>query len=199
MRKWLAVLVLLLPLGLGACGDDDDKAKPPPPKEPTSESMARYCNMVVIEHPGPKGQILLKSTDQPIWFATVRDAVVFTLLPEEPKDIAAIYVNDMGKANWASPEPGTWIEARDAWFVIESTKKSGMNTAEAVPFADKAKAEKFVQENGGRVVAWKDIPRDYVLEENAADATQPANQPMDMNHADHDAMEQPEHSEGDHQ
>jgi FAD:protein FMN transferase len=51
----------------------------------------------------------------------VRDTIAFTRLPEEPKDIAAIYVNDMGQAQTGQqPEPGTWTEARDAWFVIES-------------------------------------------------------------------------------
>ena len=35
----------------------------------------------------------------------------FTFLPDEPKSVVALYVNDMGQANWDSPEAGTWIDA----------------------------------------------------------------------------------------
>ena len=94
----------------------------------------------------------------------MRDTIAFTRLPEESKDIAAIYVNDMGAAqNWAQPEPGTWTEARDAWFVIESSRRGGMGAPEAVPFSDEAEAKAFRSAHGGRLVRFDDIPETYVL------------------------------------
>ena len=87
------------------------------------------------------------------------------MLPEEPKDILAIYVSDMGKApDWEKPGADNWIEARKAFFVIGSRAKGGMGGDEAVPFSDRAAAEKFVAENGGRIVSVStEVPREYVL------------------------------------
>lgn len=38
-----------------------------------------------------------------------------------------------------------------------------MGAEEAVPFAERAAAERFAAENGGRIVAFGEVPRDYVL------------------------------------
>jgi copper chaperone NosL len=38
-----------------------------------------------------------------------------------------------------------------------------MGADEAVPFSDKNAAETFATENGGRVMAFADVPKDYVL------------------------------------
>ena len=119
--------------------------------------------MLFRSHPGPKGQIFVAGEKSPIWFASARDTVAFTLLPEEPKDIVAIYVNDMGKADWDKPGPDTWIDARKALFVVDSRRQGAMGTAEVVPFADAGDAARFVARWGGRVVAFKDIPSDYVF------------------------------------
>ena len=86
------------------------------------------------------------------------------MLPDEPKDIQAIYISDMGKAtSWDKPGADNWVEARKAQFVIGSRVKGSMGGNEAVPFSDRSDAEKFVAENGGRIVAFAEVPRDYVL------------------------------------
>lgn len=156
----LLLLGVLLPLA--GCGDDEEAAKPAA-QELTREAIGHYCNMIVADHLGPKGQILLKDRDEPVWFSSVRDTIAFTMLPEEPKDIAAIYVNDMAKASWDSPEPGTWIDARETWYVIESDRVGGMGAPEAVPFSEQAAAEAFAAQHGGRVMAFADVPEDFIL------------------------------------
>lgn len=149
---------------LAACGDDQPSASPPAPVELTAEAMGHYCGMNVLEHPGPKGQIILKSRIDPVWFSSARDTVAFTMLPEEPKDIQAIYVSDMGKApNWDRPGATNWIDAKKAWFVVGSKVRGGMGAEEAVPFSDREAADRFMRENGGRVVDFAAIPRDYIL------------------------------------
>lgn len=157
-RRLCAALALA---ALAAC---DDKAGTPAPHTLTEAAIGRYCGMMLTEHEGPKGQILLKGQDDPLWFSSARDAVAFTLLPEEPKDIAAIYVSDMGAApTWADPGPDNWTDAKAASFVIGSSAQGGMGGVEAVPFADKAEAEAFAASHGGEVVAFEAIPSTYIL------------------------------------
>lgn len=163
MRRLAAALALLLPLVLLGC-EDKQVAQAPPPHKMTAEVIGHYCGMNVLEHPGPKGQIFVASLIEPVWFSSARDTIAFTVLPEEPKDILAIYVSDMGRApNWDKPGADNWIEARKALFVIGSRAKGGMGGNEAVPFSDRAAAEKFVAENGGRIVPFSQVPREYVL------------------------------------
>lgn len=149
-------------LALSACGEEK-VAERPAPRELSREAIGHYCNMIVVDHHGPKAQLFLTDRSSPIWFSSVRDAVAFTLLPDEPKNVAAVYVNDMGRASWAAPEPGTWIEAEGAYFVIESRMRGGMGAAEAVPFAARDKAEAFIAEHGGRIVRLEEIPEAYIL------------------------------------
>ena len=90
---------------LAGCQDRDAaNAPPPPPVELTASAVGHYCGMRVVEHSGPKGQIILASRKEPVWFSSARDAFSFTMLPEEAKDIRAIYVSDMAKAPKCSPE-----------------------------------------------------------------------------------------------
>jgi copper chaperone NosL len=100
------------------------------------------------------------------------------MLPEEPKDIRAVYVSDMGKAaTWEEPGASNWVDARRASFVIGSRMKGGMGADEAVPFSDRSAAEKFASENGGRVVAFAEVPKDYILGGAAAPAAAEEGEP----------------------
>jgi copper chaperone NosL len=154
----------LLTLALSACDDTTKTAAAPTPIEPTQASIAHFCNMAVLEHPGPKGQIFLKNKIEPVWFASVRDTVAFTLLPEEPKDIVAIYVNDMGKAEDSlHPKAGGWIDARGAWYVLGSDFDAAMGGREAVPFGAEADARRFAAIHGGTVARFGEVPQEYVL------------------------------------
>jgi copper chaperone NosL len=167
MRRLVLAGILLAPLLLGGCFDRQ-AAQIPAPREMTEEAIGHYCGMNLFEHPGPKGQIFVASLIEPVWFSSVRDTIAFTMLPDEPKDIQAIYVSDMGKAkSWDKPGAGNWVEARKALFVIGSRIKGGMGADEAVPFSERASAEKFASENGGRIVGFTEVPHDYVLASGA--------------------------------
>lgn len=158
-------LSLLFCAALVLAGCDEQKAEvPPSPHELSAEAVGNYCGMQVLEHAGPKGQIILASRPLPLWFSSARDAFAFTMLPEEPKDIRAIYVSDMAVApSWDQPGAKNWVDARQALYVIGSRVKGGMGAEETVPFSTRAKAEGFAAEHGGRVVAFGEVPRDYVL------------------------------------
>lgn len=159
-----AALAAAMASTLTGCERAQPPAVAPPPQEVQAESTGHYCGMLLVDHEGPKGQIHLASRAAPVWFSSVRDAIAFTRLPDEPRDITAIYVNDMARAkNWEQPEPGTWVDARQAWFVIGSERRGGMGAPEAVPFSDHAAAEAFRARYQGRVVRLADIPDAYVI------------------------------------
>jgi copper chaperone NosL len=164
------IALLLGALLLTACGRADVAADAPPPREVTDASVAQFCGMTLTEHPGPKAQIFVRGLNDPYWFASVRDAFAFTMLQETPKAIAAIYVNDMARAkDWRQPEAGTWVEAHQAFYVIDSRRRGGMGADEAIPFGVADAAQAFAKVNGGRVVRFAEMPRAYVLASAAGD------------------------------
>lgn len=192
--RWCLILALAitLPFGLSACGEEEQVAEAPAPVTPTRDAITYFGRMILVDHQGPKAQIHLKSQSEPLWFPAVRDARAFTLLPGEAKDITAIYVSDMAVARgWDNPT--VWMPAQDAHFVLGSARMGGMGQPEAVPFSDPAAAEAFAQEFGGHVVAWTDIPEDYVIGETSpAAAPAPDHQmPHQMQHQMAPQMEPP--------
>lgn len=163
------LLAVLVALPVAACRDDQAAEAPPAPVEITDRSVGHYCGMLLTDHDGPKGQIHLSGVADPVWFSSVRDTFAFTRLPEEPKTIRAIYVHDMAKAaDWAHPEPGAWVEARQAWYVIGSGRQGGMGGAEAMPFSSEAAARAFAADGGGAVVRFDDVPDSFVFGTAAA-------------------------------
>ncbi|HHJ36439.1 MAG TPA: copper resistance protein CopZ [Gammaproteobacteria bacterium] len=158
MNKLLILLLLTL---LTAC-EKPRVVDVPPAETLTREANGYYCLMTVVNHRGPKGQIFLTDKKQALWFTSVRDAIAFTLSPEEPKNIAAIYVNDMSDADWDNPGVDNWIDAHKAWYVIGSGHAGGMGAPEAVPFSTKQGAESFAKKQGGAVYTFDTIPHDYI-------------------------------------
>ncbi len=170
MQRGRARCALLLAAALlAACGGaPGDGRGAPPPQAMTEEAVGHYCGMNLDEHIGPKGQILLRDREAPVWFSTIREVFAYTLLPEEPKAILAIYVQDMGRADAdGNPPADAWIEARSAHFLIESQAVGGMGAPDALPFARSDDALAFAARHGGRVVSFQDMPEDYVLRSSA--------------------------------
>lgn len=161
-RLGSSAIYLLVAILSGACGDKPPVTVPAP-QELTADAVGYFCNMAIIEHKGPKGQIFLTDQDQPLWFSSVRDTLAFTRLPGEPKNIAAIYVTDIGRAGWDTPEPGIWIDARAAYYVIGSDRVGGMQVPEVVPFSRAEDAQQFTEHHGGAVSTFDAIPAASVL------------------------------------
>lgn len=161
-----SLLALLVSVLVTGCNNLSERL--PAPLEPTADSVSHFCGMLLAEHPGPKGQIFIKGRPKPVWFSSVSETMAYTMLPEEPASVAAVYVNDMSKAkNWGQPEPGTWVDARRAWYVLGSDKLSpaGMGDIhrEPIPFGDETAAERFQAAHGGRIVRFAEIPQDDIL------------------------------------
>lgn len=153
-------ITLIFILALMAC----EKTAPvemPAAQKLTREANGYYCLMTVVYHNGPKGQIIL-TDDKVLWFTSVRDTIAFTMSPEEPKNIAAIYVNDMSNAEWNNPGEDNWINAKTAWFVLGSDRIGGMDAPEAVPFSTKESADVFAKNEKGSVYSFDLIPHEYI-------------------------------------
>jgi copper chaperone NosL len=162
------LLAILVVLTVASCKPKTETAAVAlAPHSLTDADIAHFCNMAVTEHAGPKGQILLKGDPTPVWFASVRDTVAYTLLPEEPKDIAAIYVTamEMMSDDQHHPPAASWIDARTAFYVVGSAEQGAMGGDELFPFGSEAAARAFAAAHQGTVVRYADIPKDTVFEE----------------------------------
>lgn len=160
LRSALFVAALTL---LSAC--KEEVAQSTTPQDMTPETLGHYCQMNLLEHPGPKAQVFLEGNAAPLFFSQVRDAIAYMRGPEQVAPILAVYVNDMGKAGatWDRPGDGNWIVADKAFYVLGSARAGGMGAPEAVPFSSRERAEDFVRAEGGRVLTLADITNDMVL------------------------------------
>ena len=157
-------LILALCLSLAAC--KQEVAQNTTPVELTAETLGHFCQMNLLEHPGPKAQVHLDGMPgTPLFFSQVRDAIAYARLPEQSHPILVIQVNDMGApgATWDDPGRGNWISAEDAFFVLGSAREGGMGAPEAVPFGTRTAAEAFAAQDGGTVMRLTDIPDHLVL------------------------------------
>jgi copper chaperone NosL len=184
------VVFLLLAAALGACSEQQVAAVPDAIAM-TEEAVGHYCQMIVLEHPGPKAQVHLAGIAEPLWFSQVRDAFVFDRLPEETAEVAAIYVNDMGASeSWETPGIDNWIAAGGAVYVVGSSRRGGMGAPEFVPFSSEAAARAFAAEYGGSVIGYDAITDAMVLEPVEVE---PA--PTHEGHAGQAALDGPEEGE----
>jgi copper chaperone NosL len=157
------VLIVAMLTLLSACKEEvvQDTA----PRDMTPETLGHYCQMNLLEHPGPKAQVFMQGYPAPLFFSQVRDAIAYMRGPEQVAPILAVYVNDMGMAGatWDQPGDGNWIVADNAFYVVGSARSGGMGAPEAVPFSSRERAEAFVLAEGGDVLVLNDITDDMVL------------------------------------
>lgn len=174
MHRLLLTFLIAL---LTACGNPVEES-PPAALEPPGDARGFYCGMTLAEHPGPKGQIHVAGESKPLWFSSVHDALAYLQLEGSTRRIRSFYVHDMGQATWQKPESGTWIDARQGWFVMGSRRFGGMGGSEVVPFSDPTQAEAFARQYGGTVMDFAKIRKEEMFPMQG-DALQPAPPPAD--------------------
>ncbi|WP_347266675.1 nitrous oxide reductase accessory protein NosL [Paracoccus sp. (in: a-proteobacteria)] len=163
-RPFRRALIIAALLALAACRQE--VAQDIAPREMNAQTLGHYCQMNLLEHPGPKGQVHLDGMEgAPLFFSQVRDAIAYARAPEQMAPILAIYVNDMGAAgaSWDEPGQGNWIPADTAFYVIGSAREGGMGAPETVPFSSRDAAEAFAGREGGEVLTLAEIRDDMVL------------------------------------
>lgn len=163
MRPLSLILSALFLFGLTACSDEGT-VETPQPQTLTREAIGYFCGMIVADHAGPKGQVILQGKPEALWFSSVRDTLAFTRLPEETDPVSAIYVTDISRAaSWDKPGNDAWIDIHDAVFVAGTAKRGGMGAPEVVPFSSRQDAQAFAAQYGGEVLTLDEIPDDALL------------------------------------
>ncbi|MCP4380430.1 MAG: copper resistance protein CopZ [Hyphomicrobiales bacterium] len=164
MKSILAVAIVAPLILVAGCSGDTPEADMPQPIALTEEAAGHYCQMVILEHEGPKAQMYLAGMPAPLWFSQVRDGIAYLKSPERTGEILILYVNDMGAAlSWDEPGIDNWIDAESAFFVVGSDAIGGMGAPELVPYANEDEARDFAERRGGEVMRLAEIPAEAVL------------------------------------
>lgn len=131
-----------------------------------SSDECHLCGMLISHFPGPKGELFRKGITQADGnevkkFCSTRDMFSFYLDPENKRNVTSILVHDMSKAPWDMPSDKYFIDARKAWFVAGSSKKGAMGETLA-SFSQKADADAFATEFGGKVIDFSGVNYDVL-------------------------------------
>lgn len=135
-------------------------------KEPGDDTACALDGMILKDFAGPKAQILY-AEGKPDFFCNVMELFSVLLTPEQKRPVAAMFVQDMGKADWNRPT-ANWIDAKTAFYVVGSKKPGSMGPTFG-SFADMQDAESFVKKEGGKIVRFDQITPDMV---NMANSTE---------------------------
>lgn len=149
-----AALSAALGLGLSAC----DQPRPAVALAPVEIDRATTCDldgMLLADYPGPKAQIHYVGQDKPSFFCDTVELFSMLLAGEQVRVVKAVYVQDMGQADWEHPS-GHWIDAKTAVYVLGSKREGSMGPTIG-SFAQPADADKFAAEYGGKVLRFADI------------------------------------------
>ncbi|MEK8051955.1 nitrous oxide reductase accessory protein NosL [Ideonella sp. DXS22W] len=147
-------------LALGACGRDGATTASTAPLEIDRATTCDLDGMLLADYPGPKAQVHYAGEARPLWFCDTVELFATLLKPEQVRQVRAVYVQDMAKADWASPR-GAWFDASTGYFVLGSKRHGSMGPTIA-SFAQQADAQKFAAEFGGRVLRYAEIKPEMV-------------------------------------
>lgn len=139
---------------LAGCGQAESRTVPVP-VEIDAASTCDLDGMLLADYPGPKAQIHYAGTAAPVFFCDTVEMFATILTPEQVKPIRAVFVQDMGKADWEQPR-GHWFNAKAGFYVVGSKRRGSMGPTIA-SFALQADARKFVGEFGGRVLGFAEV------------------------------------------
>jgi len=140
----------------------EDEAEKPLPVELNRNHACRVCGMIGVDFPGAKAQMHYKNTKVDSFCCTL-DMFSFYLQPDRPRNIAVIYVNNMGEADWEHPR-NHWIDAQKALYVYGGDIMGPMGEA-LVPFLDLKDAETYVKKHGGKIYRFDEVTMDMLRPE----------------------------------
>lgn len=156
----LAALAALGALGGLAGCSDQGSAQSLAPVEIDRSTSCELDGMLLSDYPGPKAQVHYAGQAKPSFFCDTVELFSTLLAGEQVRAAKAVYVQDMGKAEWEQPQ-GHWIDAKTAVYVVGSKRHGSMGPTIA-SFAQEADATKFAAEYGGKVLRFGDITPDMV-------------------------------------
>jgi copper chaperone NosL len=140
---------------LAGCSQADSSAQSLAPVEIDRSTSCELDGMLLADYPGPKAQVHFAGQDKPSFFCDTVELFATLLAGEQVRAARAVYVQDMGQADWNAPQ-GHWIDARSAVFVVGGKRHGSMGPTIG-SFAQEADAQKFAAEYGGKVLRFAEI------------------------------------------
>jgi copper chaperone NosL len=128
--------------------------------EPGAETPCSLDGMTLADYPGPKAQILYERGDPDFFCDTVEMFSIF-LKPEQQRAVRAVFVQDMGQADWAHPA-GHWTDAKSAFYVAGSRARGSMGPTIA-SFAHEQDASAFAAREGGTVLRFEQVKPEMAI------------------------------------
>ncbi|MFV0680156.1 nitrous oxide reductase accessory protein NosL [Ottowia sp.] len=155
-RLLLGLLALSSVVPLAACSrEGEGGSASTAPVEIAQDTSCELDGMLLMDYPGPKGQIHYAGAERPAFYCDTVEVLNTLLVPEQVRKVNAVYVQDMGKTDWDNPK-GAWIDARTALYVQGSQRKGSMGPTFA-SFSAEADAQAFIQQYGGKLLRMSDI------------------------------------------
>ena len=156
---WGALGALASLAGLGAlsgCGKTEGGgAQALAPVEIDRATSCELDGMLLADYPGPKAQVRFAGQDKPSFFCDTVELFSTLLAGEQVRAVQAVYVQDMGQADWDAPR-GHWIDAKGAFYVVGGKRHGSMGPTIG-SFAQEADAAKFAAQYGGKVLRFAEI------------------------------------------
>ena len=167
MKRWYfqSLPLLLLAVALGGCGQTDDSGASGP-VEITGGTYCTLDGMLLADYPGPKAQIHYAGRKEPDFFCDTVEMFHIYLNPEIIQPVRGLYVQDMGSTDWDDPREN-WIDARNAFYVLGSSRRGAMGPTLA-SFATEEAAREFAREFGGQVLRFEEVTPDQVILDGGA-------------------------------
>ncbi len=145
---------------LAGCGSDGPDASACATQPLTDEHSCLVCGMTIVNFPGPKGQVCRRDQTMGM-FCSTSDMFAWTLQPESKPATLRLYVHDMGVTDWENPSDDAYIDAHEAYYVIDHPKAGAMGPTLAA-FGQRADAEAFAAEHDGRILRFDEVDFDVL-------------------------------------
>ncbi|MCH2242982.1 MAG: nitrous oxide reductase accessory protein NosL [Aquabacterium sp.] len=158
LRHSLATLALA-GLLLAGCSQADGPASLSPAEIDRSTTCS-LDGMLLADYPGPKAQIHYADQKEPVFFCDTMELFSTLLAGEQARKVVAVYVQDMGQADWDEPQ-GHWVDAKAAFYVLGSDRHGSMGPTLA-SFAQEDAAKAFVAKHGGRLLRFAEVKPEMV-------------------------------------
>lgn len=179
-RTTLATLGAVLPGILSGCLGGVTGGSTPTPVDLSGGKADDQGGMVIGRHGGPNGQIFYENNgpeghDNPAWFHTLAFGLFRYYFRHERRgwEAMATYVTDYSSIDYElderdgrlyMPAPTaaeTFGDATAMTYVVESEVYGGMGP-ELLPFSAADDARAFVEDHGGRTMAFDDVTPQFI-------------------------------------
>lgn len=159
--KLISALLVFAVFLTGCSSETDTVTEKPAPVHIESDDECHVCGMVIMQFPGPKGEVITEREQTVHKFCSTRDMFAWVLQPENVQRKHTLYVHDMSQTEWDSPDDAALIDAREAFYVVGSERTGAMGQTLA-SFSDESAAHDFMMEYGGEVVSYDAITLEHL-------------------------------------